>query len=88
MFHVFQWTERDASSPRVSCVSTLNLLYLLVSHSALFTEKVDAIVKYNIVKILKDYEPQAIEESADGYNVNLRKPSSISQLKNPQVLKI
>ena len=51
----------------------------------IFSGKMDAVVKYNIIKILKNCEPGAIEETDDGFNVNLRMPSNTSRLKNPQV---
>ena len=51
----------------------------------LFAGKMDAVVKYNIIKILKNYEPLTIEETDDGFNVNLREPSSVTRLKHPEV---
>ena len=54
-------------------------------HMTLFAGKMDAVVKYNIIKILKNYEPLTIEETADGFNVNLREPSSATRLKHPEV---
>ena len=59
--------------------------FSVFSKSWLFPGKMDAIVKYNIIKILKNYEPLTIEETDDGFNVNLREPSSANRLKKPEV---
>ncbi|XP_043215324.1 uncharacterized protein LOC122378383 [Amphibalanus amphitrite] len=96
------WAPRGKHRNRETCLKEINRKALsfvsnwmqaFEAHTKLIAEevnkrKMDAVVKYNIIKILKNYEPLAIEETDEGINVNLREPSSSSRLKNPEVIEV